>query len=160
MPRWGASKCLAEALLMSTHNICFCREIRKLLSWYPLLSRPMWGVWVVNTPNFRSGVLVRIQLRHILTHDCTVLHCTKPFIISLPSSKYDFNDVERGVKHQTTTNIVHCFETGDAEPRDVAADDGEPFCTTNDVKSWCHETAYDVKPTNERTHGGTEFVNI
>ena len=30
-----------EALLMSTHNICFCREIRKLFTWYPLLSRPM-----------------------------------------------------------------------------------------------------------------------
>ena len=26
---------------MSTHNICFHQEIRKLLSWYPLLSRPM-----------------------------------------------------------------------------------------------------------------------
>ena len=27
---------------MSTHNICFCREIRKLFTWYPLLSRPMF----------------------------------------------------------------------------------------------------------------------
>ena len=26
---------------MSTHNICFLREIRKLFSWYPFLSRPM-----------------------------------------------------------------------------------------------------------------------
>ena len=26
---------------MSTHNICFHREIRKIFTWYPLLSRPM-----------------------------------------------------------------------------------------------------------------------
>ena len=26
---------------MSTHNVCFCRVIRKLFTWYPLLSRPM-----------------------------------------------------------------------------------------------------------------------
>ena len=32
---------LGEALLMSTHNICFRREIRKLFTLYPLLSRPM-----------------------------------------------------------------------------------------------------------------------
>ena len=32
---------LTEALLMSTHNICFCEEIRKIFTWYPLLSRPM-----------------------------------------------------------------------------------------------------------------------
>ena len=34
-------KRLAEALLMSTHNIRFRWEIRKLVTWYPLLSRPM-----------------------------------------------------------------------------------------------------------------------
>ena len=26
----GTQKCLNEALLMSTHNICFCREVRKI----------------------------------------------------------------------------------------------------------------------------------
>ena len=43
---------LGEALLMSTHNICFCREIRKILCGYPLLSVAMqyslevshWGI--------------------------------------------------------------------------------------------------------------------
>ena len=30
-----------DALLMSTHNICFRGEIRKILACYPLLSRPM-----------------------------------------------------------------------------------------------------------------------
>ena len=29
-----------EALLMSIHNVCFCGEIRKIFTWYPLLSRP------------------------------------------------------------------------------------------------------------------------
>ena len=28
-----------ELLLMSTHNICFCGEIRKILCGYPLISR-------------------------------------------------------------------------------------------------------------------------
>ena len=31
-------KHLGEALLMSTHNICFCAEIREILSGYALLS--------------------------------------------------------------------------------------------------------------------------
>ena len=30
--------------------------------------------------------------------DCTELHCTEPFIIALPSSRNDSNNVERGVK--------------------------------------------------------------
>ena len=34
-------KHLGEALLMSTHNICFRGEIRKIITWYALLSRPM-----------------------------------------------------------------------------------------------------------------------
>ena len=33
--------CFAEALLISTHNICFCGEIRKIFIGYPPLSRPM-----------------------------------------------------------------------------------------------------------------------
>ena len=27
---------------MSTHNICFHGDIRKIITWYPLLSRPMY----------------------------------------------------------------------------------------------------------------------
>ena len=30
-----------QALLMSTHNICFCGEIGKIFTGYPPLSRPM-----------------------------------------------------------------------------------------------------------------------
>ena len=35
------------------------------------------------------------------THDCMALHCTEPFIITLPLSWYDLNNVERDIKHQT-----------------------------------------------------------
>ena len=35
-------KHLAEALLMSTHNVCFCGEIRKILCGYSLLSVAMF----------------------------------------------------------------------------------------------------------------------
>ena len=34
---------------MSTHNICFHGEIRKIFTGYPLLSRPMYmelGIWL------------------------------------------------------------------------------------------------------------------
>ena len=38
---WYSLEALAEALLMSTHNICFHGEIRKILCGYPLLSGAM-----------------------------------------------------------------------------------------------------------------------
>ena len=38
-------KCLTEALLMSTHNICFHGDIRKLLCGYPLLFGAMLIWW-------------------------------------------------------------------------------------------------------------------
>ena len=40
-------------LLMSTHNICFHGEMRKIITWYPLLSRPMcwykFTYWMTNS---------------------------------------------------------------------------------------------------------------
>ena len=36
----------------------------------------------------------RVQL------DCTVFLCTEPFIITLSLSRYDFNIVERNLKHE------------------------------------------------------------
>ena len=38
---WYSLKVLGEALLMSTHNICFRGEIRKILCGYPFLSVAM-----------------------------------------------------------------------------------------------------------------------
>ena len=43
-----------EVLLMSTHNICFRREIRKLFIWYPLLSRPMMSVLKFEQAHFNT----------------------------------------------------------------------------------------------------------
>ena len=40
---------LIEALLMSTHNICFHGEIRKIFTYYPLLSRAMGKILIVFT---------------------------------------------------------------------------------------------------------------
>ena len=34
-------------------------------------------------------------------HDCTVLHCSEPIIITFPLSRYDIYNVDRDVKHQT-----------------------------------------------------------
>ena len=48
VPWWGTSK--------STHNICFCGEIRKMFTWYPLGSRP---ILVLFDSNYASSVLCR-----------------------------------------------------------------------------------------------------
>ena len=39
-----------EALLMSTHNMHFLGEIRKIFTWYPLLCRP------IETPILETAV--------------------------------------------------------------------------------------------------------
>ena len=45
------------------------------------------------------------------THDyCTVLPCIEPFIIILPWSRYDLNNVEKDVKHQIS--IIYQSEKG------------------------------------------------
>ena len=36
-------KCLSEALLMSTHHICFHREIRKILNAFDCKERLIWS---------------------------------------------------------------------------------------------------------------------
>ena len=49
-----------KALLMSTHNICFCGEIRKIICGYPLLSVALFYI------NF----LLRELVYTIFTFDC------------------------------------------------------------------------------------------
>ena len=44
--------------------------------------------------------------RRNLAHDCIELHSTDPFNIILPLSRYDLNNVERDVKHQTVIIIA------------------------------------------------------
>ena len=44
--------------------------------------------------------LVRMSLEKNSAHDCTVLYCTKRFIIIVPSSGHDLDNTEREVKSQ------------------------------------------------------------
>ena len=39
---------LIETVLLSIHNICFCREIRKLMFWYVLLTKGLAFALSVN----------------------------------------------------------------------------------------------------------------
>ena len=52
-------KRLAEALLMSTHNICFLGEIRKIFTGYPPLSRHMHSFKLKKDPNLELYELTR-----------------------------------------------------------------------------------------------------
>ena len=106
---WYRSYFSTKTYVVGTHNICISREIRKILCGYPLLSVGM--VWrYLQTSRWLSGSIRasdfgfyglglnptggRIQLM------TSALYCTKLFIIILPSSQYDINNVERDVKHQ------------------------------------------------------------
>ena len=50
---------VVEALLMSTHNICFRGEIRKIFTGYPPLSRPMWVI--IKCSSLLSLLLMRLH---------------------------------------------------------------------------------------------------
>ena len=65
---------------MRTHNVCFYRGIRKIFSWYSLLSRAMYdsemlekikpekkinhtaGIWQYNFHNIRSGYCLHTRM--------------------------------------------------------------------------------------------------
>ena len=62
---------------------------------------------MVSAPDLRSiGPGFKSHWRWNSSHDCLVLHCREPFIIILPSSQYDLNNVIRGIKHQI---IIICL---------------------------------------------------
>ena len=54
---------------------------------------------VVSVSDFRSGLMFESYWRRNSAHDCTGLHCTELFIITLPSSQYDLDTVEKDLKH-------------------------------------------------------------
>ena len=58
------------------------------------------SVWVAKWLALHVGSQVpRFEpQRRNTAHDCKALHCTEPFIVTLPSSPYDLNSVERDVK--------------------------------------------------------------
>ena len=62
---------------------------------------------VVSTPDFGSQDPGFESLyKRNSAHDCMALHCTEPNIITLPSSLYDLNNVERDVTHQTIIILI------------------------------------------------------
>ena len=66
-----------------------------------LIIRWRVGSGVVSPPDFRSrGPGFKSHWRQHSVHDCTALHCKEPFIIILPLSGYDLNNVKRDVKHE------------------------------------------------------------
>ena len=65
---------------MSTHNICFRGEIRKILCGYPLLSVAVALVFGSQGPGLEFG------WKWNSAHECMTLHCTEAFIITLPMS--------------------------------------------------------------------------
>ena len=65
-------------------------------------NREDWVVEWLTLPISDQWSRVQITLSRNSAYDCIALHCTEPFIITLPSSQYDLNNVERDVKHQTT----------------------------------------------------------
>ena len=51
---------------------------------------------------------VGFESRQNSSHDLTAFHCTELFIITLPSSRYDLNNVERDLKHPVSIiNILY-----------------------------------------------------
>ena len=78
----------------------FFREMRKLFTSYPLLSRPMvllTGPW---DPRFESC------WKWYSAHNCRMLHCSELYIIILLLSRYDLNNVERDIKHHIIIFII------------------------------------------------------
>ena len=80
------------------------------------------GGRVVSTPNFGSWDLrFKSSWRRNSAQDCIALHCRKPFIITLPSSQYDLNNVERDVKHQISIIIIINNNRRCCFPRETAS---------------------------------------
>ena len=51
---------------MRTHKICFCREVRKLFTLYPLLSRPMKNGSKIFQMYVTYPFCMRAQIRYYL----------------------------------------------------------------------------------------------
>ena len=62
----------SASLLMNTHNICFRGEIRKILTWYPLLSRPVKIVFIAMiSPQIH---MLRVLIRSTLSEHWVPKH--------------------------------------------------------------------------------------
>ena len=74
---WVLIRSPSEALLMSTHNICFRREIRKLLTWYPPFRPMTYHQWLMIGKNFHSWLSNQkiLFLEHIFSHFFAARRC-------------------------------------------------------------------------------------
>ena len=65
----------------------------------------------------------QVLLEAEFSYDCMALYCTEPFIITLPSSRYDLNYMERDMTHQTIVLFLHeniCGHSSEAPNRDAS----------------------------------------
>ena len=66
--------------------------------------------WAVSTPDFRSqGRGFESCWKWDSSWTLMVLHCTEPFMLTLPSSRYYWNTVERDIKSLTHPSIHYTF---------------------------------------------------
>ena len=88
----------STSLLMSTHNICFCGEIRKIFSWHPLLSRPMHvqitsihlpGMAKSRADTTRAGVCKTLCPQLLDSNTVWLQHCLAMTVTTVQI--YDFN---------------------------------------------------------------------
>ena len=93
-----AEKISCSAELCMKKSFMTLRPGRVGVSIMWLLKHP--GVKVVSAPAFRTrGPWFVSRCRYISAHDSMAFHCPEPFIITLQSSLYDLNNVERDVKY-------------------------------------------------------------
>ena len=91
---------------MSTHNICFRRGIRKLFTWYPLLSRPMTVFPRLN--KFSVGL-------HLFNTVCCIPkigHCLVYFLVYILTSDLLYTKMHTSIYctfAQAITNLMHGY---------------------------------------------------
>ena len=81
-------------------------------------------------PYMVAELLVLTTLDHIILAVSSWLY-TEPFIITLPSSQYDLNNVERNIKHQTVSEV-----DTDLMLQNVAFDQSQHCLPTGTVAQW------------------------
>ena len=105
---------------MSTHNICFRGEIRKIFTGYPPLSRPMGranfvgSIWEAEWLALLTSdleVILGLNPARSRTQLMTVQHFIAQSFIQSFHHLDMTNNVERDVKHQTITIIKFVIST-------------------------------------------------
>ena len=72
---------------------CSAREGLTTFRSFPCMGSVGVAEWI-------TGLGIESCWRQNSALECTALQCKEPFIITLPSSRYDLYNVERDVKHQ------------------------------------------------------------